>query len=77
MSSRRPESVASRRSFFACDTAPELETEAPKGMVKVYPRRIDLENTDRLKSFDATQVESLDELEQALARRKRHLARHG
>ena len=28
---------------FACDTAPELETEAPKGMVKVYPRRIDLE----------------------------------
>ena len=64
--------------IFACDTAPELETEAPKGMVKVYPRRIDLENTDRLKSFDATQVvESLDELEQALARRKRHLARHG
>ena len=62
---------------FACDTAPELETEAPKGLVKVYPRRIDLENTDRLKSFDATQVESLDELEQALARRKRHLARHG
>src|SRR5215467_13485117 len=63
---------------FACDTAPELETEAPKGMVKVYPRRIDLENTDRLKSFDATQVVvSLDELEQALARRKRHLARHG
>ena len=34
---------------FACDTAPELETEAPKGMVKVYPRRIDLENTQRLK----------------------------
>src|SRR5262249_966116 len=63
---------------LACYTPPELETEAPKGMVKVYPRRIDLENTDRLKSFDATQVvESLDELEQALARRKRHLARHG
>ena len=36
---------------FACDTAPELETEAPKGMVKVYPRQIDLENTARLKSF--------------------------
>jgi dihydromethanopterin reductase (acceptor) len=63
---------------FACDTAPELETEAPKGMVKVYPRRIDLENTDRLKSFDATEVvDSRDELEQALARRKRELARHG
>jgi len=59
---------------FACDTAPELETEAPKGMVKVYPRRIDLENTERLKSFEATQVvETLAELEQALERRKREL----
>ncbi len=36
---------------FACDTAPELETRAPKGMVMVYPRRIDLENTDRLESL--------------------------
>jgi flavoprotein len=63
---------------FACDTAPELETEAPKGMVKVYPRRVDLENTERLKSFDATQVvESLTELEQALARRRHELAAHG
>ena len=60
---------------FACDTAPELETEAPKGMVKVFPRRIDLENTERLKSFEATDVvETLPELEQALARRKRELA---
>ena len=64
--------------IFACDTAPELETEAPRGMVKLYPRRIDLENTDRLKSFDATQVvESLGELEESLARRKRELAMHG
>jgi dihydromethanopterin reductase (acceptor) len=63
---------------FACDTAPELETEAPKGTVKVFPRRIDLENTDRLKSFDGTQVvETLSELEQALARRKRELVAHG
>ncbi len=63
---------------FACDTAPELETEAPKGMVKVYPRRIDLENTERLKSFEATDVvESLDELECALSRRKREVAAHG
>ena len=36
---------------FACDTAPELETEAPKGMVKVYPRPIDLENRERLGAF--------------------------
>lgn len=55
---------------FACDTAPELETEAPKGMVKVYPRRIDLENTARLKTFDDTIVaESLVELEQAVGER--------
>jgi len=59
---------------FACDTAPELETEAPKGMVKVFPRRIDLDNTARLKSFEATEVvETLAELEQALVRRKRAL----
>jgi flavoprotein len=47
-------------------------------MVKVYPRRIDLENTERLKAFEATQVvETLSELEQALARRTRELAAHG
>src|ERR1043165_3767328 len=63
---------------FACDTAPELETEAPKGMVKVYPRRIDLENTERLKSFEDTQVvESLVQLERALEQRKRELDRDG
>jgi dihydromethanopterin reductase (acceptor) len=61
---------------FACDTAPELETEAPKGMVKVYPRHIDLENTARLNAFEKTEVvESLEGLELALARRKREL--HG
>jgi len=61
---------------FACDTAPELETEAPKGVVKVYPRNIDLENTARLSSFEKTQVvESLEGLELALAQRKREL--HG
>src|SRR5919198_1800044 len=60
---------------FACDTAPELETKAPDGMVKVYPRRVDLENTERLKSFEATSVvETLAELEQAVARRQRELA---
>lgn len=59
---------------FACDTAPELETEAPKGMVKVYPRNVDLRNTEQLKSFEATLVvETLQELEAALARRKREL----
>lgn len=62
---------------FACDTAPELETEAPKGVVKVFPRRIDLDNTERLKAFDATKVvESLSELEHSVRRRKRELAAH-
>ncbi|MGQ9366480.1 flavoprotein [Azospirillum sp. ST 5-10] len=41
---------------FACDTAPEMDTEAPDGMVKVYPRRIDLENVERLRGFEATTV---------------------
>src|SRR5215510_3903499 len=55
---------------FACDTAPELETKAPDGMVKVFPRRIDLENTERLKSFEATTVvESVAELEAAVRSR--------
>jgi len=62
---------------FACDTAPELETRAPSGMVKVYPRRIDLENTERLKSFEgATVVESLAALEEAVGRRRGELAEH-
>lgn len=63
---------------FACDTAPELETRAPEGMVKVYPRRIDLENTERLKSFEATTVvESLAALQEAVEQRRRALATHG
>lgn len=63
---------------FACDTAPELETMAPHGLVKVYPRRVDLENTERLKSFERTEVvESLVDLEAAVRRRKDELAGHG
>ena len=63
---------------FACDTAPELDTMAPSGMVKVYPRRIDLENTEKLKNFEATTVvESLAALTEAVARRKRELAANG
>ena len=42
---------------FACDTEPELESEAPRdNMVKVYPRRIDLENMEKLKTFEETIV---------------------
>lgn len=56
---------------FACDTAPEMDTEAPKGMVKVYPRRIDLENTEKLRTFEATTVvETMAELEAAIEARR-------
>ena len=42
---------------FACDTEPELESEAPReNMVKVYPRRIDLENMQKLRTFEETTV---------------------
>lgn len=53
---------------FACDTKPEDLTEAPReNMVPVFPRRIDLENTERLKSFEyTTVVESSEELKKAL-----------
>jgi dihydromethanopterin reductase (acceptor) len=59
---------------FACDSVPEMDTEAPEGMVKVYPRRIDLENTRRLGSFERTQVVvTLDGLAAAIAERRRML----
>ena len=55
---------------FACDVVPELDSEAPGGMVKVFPRRIDLANTDRLREFEYTRVvASLDELDAALPTR--------
>lgn len=42
---------------FACDTEPEIESEAPhENMVKVYPRRIDLDNMQKLKTFEETTV---------------------
>lgn len=56
---------------FACDTAPEMMTMAPKGPVPVFPRRIDLENTAKLKEFDdCTVVESVEELRAAIATRQ-------
>lgn len=42
---------------YACDTEPELESDAPRdNVVKVYPRRIDLENMEKLKTFEETTV---------------------
>ena len=42
--------------YFPCDTAPELKTLSPKGLVDVYPRKIDLENVEKLKLFSDTYV---------------------
>lgn len=42
---------------FACDTAAELDSEAPRdNVVKVYPRKIDLENIEKIKTFETTTV---------------------
>ncbi|MBI1207534.1 MAG: flavoprotein [Azospirillum sp.] len=56
---------------FACDTAPEMETMAPGGPVRVYPRRIDLENVKTLARFENVEVvETLAALEHALEARR-------
>jgi flavoprotein len=48
---------------YPCDIAPEMETTAPGGKVMVYPRKIDLEGTDKLRSFEyTTVVESVGQL---------------
>lgn len=48
---------------YPCDIAPEMETTAPGGKVMVYPRKIDLEGTAKLRTFEYTSVvESVDEL---------------
>ena len=42
---------------FACDTAPEMLSEAPRdNMVQVFPRKIDLDNVAKLANFEATQL---------------------
>ena len=54
---------------LACDTEPEHDTKAPSKMVKVYPRKIDLENTKKLKSFESTTVvSSVDDLKKILSK---------
>ncbi len=48
---------------YPCDIAPEMETTAPGGKVMVYPRKIDLEGTAKIREFEYTEVvESVDEL---------------
>jgi flavoprotein len=55
---------------YACDTRPVHDTMAPGGMVRLWPRQIDLENTERLKAFEGTTVvEGMGELERAVMAR--------
>jgi len=62
---------------FACDTAPQMETEAPSEWVTVYPRPVDLENTQRLKAFPLVSVvETFDDLRAALRARLAQLGVH-
>ena len=52
---------------YACDTKPVHDTMAPDGMVRLWPRRVDLGNTERLKGFEATTVvEDMAGLERAV-----------
>jgi dihydromethanopterin reductase (acceptor) len=53
---------------FACDTEPEVHTEAPREWVMVYPRAIDLQHTHSLSQMKDVQVVATHEaLSQALA----------
>ncbi|MDD5275857.1 MAG: flavoprotein [Methylovulum sp.] len=60
---------------YPCDIAPAMETTAPGGKVMVYPRKIDLEGTDKLRTFEyTTVVESVAELISAVNNRLKTLA---
>lgn len=60
---------------YPCDIAPEMETTAPGGKVMVYPRKIDLEGTAKLRLFEyTTVVESVDELIAKVNERLKSLA---
>ncbi len=55
---------------FACDTEPVVITKAPHDWVTLRPRRIELENVERLKAIDHCRVVSSPaELEELLGQR--------
>jgi len=60
---------------FACDTEPHVITKAPHEWVELRPRRIELENVERLRHIEYCAVAcSVAELEAALAARLGQLA---
>ncbi|MFT3666135.1 flavoprotein [Piscinibacter sp.] len=55
---------------FACDTEPVVVTRSPHDWVTLRPRRLELDNVERLRAVDFCEVvSSPDELEAALQRR--------
>ena len=51
-----------------------VTTEAPKEWVTLYPRKIDLDNTEKLKSFEnVTVVSRIEELRDAVNARMKAL----
>ncbi|EGL54372.1 MAG TPA: flavoprotein [Methylophaga aminisulfidivorans] len=60
---------------LACDSEPEIDTPAPDRIVRVWPRRIDLEHTKTLKTFEATTV--VDDADQLFAALKIRLKEVG
>ena len=61
--------------MFACDTEPVVVTKSPHKWVTLRPRRIELDNVERLRQIDFCQVvASPAELEAALAARLHELA---
>jgi dihydromethanopterin reductase (acceptor) len=60
---------------FACDTEPVVVTQSPHDWVTLRPRRIELDNVERLRAIDFCQVVcSPDELEAVLDARLKHLS---
>lgn len=60
---------------FACDTEPVVVTRAPHAWVTLRPRRIELDNVERLRAIDHCEVvRSPAELEAALSARMQSLS---
>jgi flavoprotein len=60
---------------YACDTKPVHDTMASDGMIRLWPRRIDLDNTERLRGSELTTVvQDMGALERAARARLAEVA---
>jgi len=60
---------------YACDTEPVVITRSPREWVELRPRKIELENVERLRTIDFCRVaSSLEELRAALEQRLAELS---